>query len=181
MVMARYSSPKVGGLLRRGNTATTTTEKGRILEDLICYIFGKVPGMPITERNTMNVFETEEIDVAFWNDRSERGFHFLPHVILVECKNWSRPVGSAEVAYFVKKLENKGLDFGILVAANGITGSSTDSTRANFEVSMALARGIRLIVITRDEIESLAETDDLVALLKVKLCKLALSGAAQNA
>lgn len=176
--MARYSSSKIEELFQRGDAAATVTEKGRALEDLVCYIFGKVPGTPITERNRMNVFGTEEIDVAFWNDRSERGFYFLPHVILVECKNWSRPVGSAEVAYFVKKLENKGLDFGVLVAVNGVTGSSSDNTRANFEVSMALARGIRLIVVTREEIERLAKTDELVRLFKAKLCKLALSGAA---
>jgi hypothetical protein len=30
--------------------------------------------------------------------------------LLVECKNWGRPVGSAEVAYFVRKLQNRGLD-----------------------------------------------------------------------
>lgn len=176
--MARYSSARIEEYFQRGNSATTTTEKGRALEDLICYIFEKVSGIPITERNRMNVFHTEEIDVAFWNDRSQRGFYFLPHVILVECKNWSRPVGSEEVAYFLKKLENKGLDFGVLVAINGITGSSSNSTRANFEVSMALARGIRLIVLTREEIEHLVKTDDLVRLFKEKLCKLALSGAA---
>lgn len=178
--MARYSSSKIEEFFQRRDAARTTTEKGRALEDLICYIFGKVPGIPITKRNTMNAFGTEEIDVAFWNDRSEKGLYYLPNVILVECKNWSRPVGSAEVAYFVKKLENKGLDFGVLIAVNGITGSSSDATAANFEVSMALARGIRLIVITREEIERLAKTDDLARLFKVKLCKLALSGAAQN-
>jgi len=178
--VARYSRTRIRQLLLRGDGANTTTQKGRILEELIGYIFERVPGIPIVERNQMNEFQTEEIDVAFWNDKSARGFHFLPYTILVECKNWSNAVGSIEVAYFIKKLENKGLDFGILVATNGITGSNTDFTRANFEVSIALAKGVRLIVITRGEIERLGTTQELIQLVKKKLCKLALLSAAST-
>lgn len=178
--MARYSRTRIRQLFLRGDVANTTTEKGRVLEELICYIFERVPGIPITERNQLNVFQTEEVDVAFWNDKNVKGFHFLPYIILVECKNWSNAVGSVEVAYFLKKLENKGLDFGILVATNGLTGSTHDFTRANFEVSIALARGIRLIVLTREEIERLHTTKELVLLVKKKLCKLALLSAAST-
>lgn len=182
--MARYSSTKIAGYFRRSDAATPDAcgreEKGRTLEDLICYIFERVSGITITERNQPNAFGTEEIDIAFWNEKSSNGFYFLPNVILVECKNWSQSVGSAEVAYFLKKIENKGLDFGVLVAANGISGSSSENTKANFEVSIALAKGIRLIVLTRKEIECLSETNSLVRLFKQKLCRLAISGAAHN-
>jgi len=153
---------------------TSTTDKGQALENLICYIFEKVPGIPITKRNTSNVFHSEEIDIAFWNDKDIKGFHFLPNIILVECKNWSVPVGSREVAVFLNEITQKGLDFGILIAANGITGSSEDITAANFHVALALGKGIRMIVITREEIEGLRETDDLIRLVKEKLCELAL-------
>jgi hypothetical protein len=40
-----------------GHKAQTTTEKGKTLEELICYVFGLVPGITITRRNTMNVFQ----------------------------------------------------------------------------------------------------------------------------
>jgi hypothetical protein len=152
------------------------TGKGRALEDLICYVFQKVPGITVTRRNTMNAFETEEIDVAFWNERNRTGFYFLPHLIVVECKNWSHPIGSEEVSYFSQKLQNRGLDYGILVAVNGVTGSDEDLTRAHYEIAMALSRGIRIIVITREEIASLSDTVALVKLLKEKLCDLAISG-----
>ena len=56
--------------------------------------------------------------------------------------------------------------FGILVVMNGLTGSSHDFTRANFEVSIALARGIRLIVLTREEIERVGTTKELILLVK---------------
>ena len=34
---------------------------------------------------------------------------------LIECKNWTNRVGSAEVNWFDAKLRNRGLTFGILV------------------------------------------------------------------
>jgi hypothetical protein len=107
----------------RGASAETTTEQGRALEDLVCYLFEAVPGIGLTERNLANPFGTEEIDVTFWNDRHPTGLWFLPTTILVECKNWTRPFGGDEVAYFVRKLQNRKLDFGLLVATRGITGS----------------------------------------------------------
>lgn len=38
-----------------GNQAKTTFEKGRALEDLVCYLFEQVPGVSIGKRNTLNI------------------------------------------------------------------------------------------------------------------------------
>jgi hypothetical protein len=97
------------GFINIGKNASTTTEKGKALEDLICYVFGLVPGISITRRNTMNAFDTEEIDVALWNERDPAGIPFMQEIILVECKNWSNAVGSMEVNWFDAKLRNRGL------------------------------------------------------------------------
>jgi hypothetical protein len=156
----------------------TTTEKGKALEDLICYLFGKVPGIEIVRRNVLNQFQTEETDVALWNNKSKEGFQFLPYQILVECKNWSVPVGSNEVSYFVNRLQNRGLDHGILIAVKGITGTNPGVTAAHYEVAMALPRGIRIIVITKDEILAFKDTKEVVRLVKEKLCDLVVSGTA---
>lgn len=174
--MARLSVSRIRALLQIGDSASTTTEQGRALEDLICYIFAKVPGIEVAKRNVLNPFGTEEIDVAFWNNRQGNGLYFLPNIILVECKNWSRPIGSQEVAYFVQRLQNRGRDYGILVAANGITGVAEERNRAHYEIAMALGKGLHIIVLTRAEMETLAETSHLVRLLKEKLCELAVSG-----
>jgi hypothetical protein len=180
--LTNYSSDKIQGFWHLSDSATNDaagrTLKGKALEDLVCYLFEKVPGIPITERNQQNAFQTEEIDLAFWNDKHPHGFRFLPDILLVECKNWSQPVDSASIAYFVTKIVNKGKNFGILIAANGITGPD-GITRANFEISAALLRGINVIIITRAEIETFNKTDDLLFLCKKKLCRLALTGAAQ--
>lgn len=159
-----------------GDNARTRAEKGRVLEDLICYLFGRVPGITVTKRNTVNVFDSEEIDVAFWNEQRPKGLYFLPHIILVECKNWSKPVDSAEVNWFDAKLKRRALPFGILIAANGITGNGNEVSSAHEIIRVALGEGRQLVVITRQEIEALTTTEELVRLTKEKLCELAVAG-----
>jgi len=124
----------------------------------------------------MNAFDTEEVDVALWNARHAGGFYFLPHLILVEAKNCSRPCGSHEVSYFVARLRQRGCDHGILFASNGITGVAEDLTRAHFEVASALAAGIRVLVLTPADIEAATSTSHIVDAVKRKLCQLVVSG-----
>jgi hypothetical protein len=166
----------VAGFIDTGQNANSTTDKGKALEDLICYVFGLVPGIAITRRNVLNVFNTEEIDVALWNERDPQGIPFMQEIILVECKNWSNPVGSAEVNWFDSKLRNRGLYYGIFVATRGITGDAQDLSAAHHVVAGALREQRRLLIITTDELLQLHDTDALVYLIKEKLCDLAVSG-----
>jgi hypothetical protein len=162
----------VGALVNAGLNGATTAEKGKALEDLICYLFDLVPGITITHRNEKNAFATEEIDVALFNEEIVS----LPNIILVEAKNWSNRVGSIEVAWFLTKLQNRGLDFGILVTTLGITGNAQDLTAAHNTIATSLAQKRRLIVITTAELQGLADTDELLRLIKTKLCDLAVKG-----
>lgn len=174
--MARYSRRKLNEFLQRSNNATTSTEKGRALEDLICYVFEKVPGMSVSFRNETNYAETEEIDIGFWNESfNSKGFYYFPSIVLVECKNWSDPVDTQNVSYFIQKLHNRGRDYGIIVATNGITGSRERNERAYYEISMALSRGLNILILTLEEIRNLDNTQDLVNLFKDKLCELAMT------
>jgi Restriction endonuclease len=174
--MAKISGRKIKRFFNLGDTATTRPAKGKALEDLVCYLFGCVPGISVTKRNAVNVFTSEEIDVAFWNDQAGRGFYFLPWTILVECKNWSSAVGAAEVGWFDSKLKRRGLEFGVLVSANGITGTPDDISAAHEIIRNSLSEGRKMVVITRTEIESLGESSELVKMVKEKLCELAVSG-----
>jgi hypothetical protein len=124
----------------------------------------------------LNAFDSEEIDVAFWNDLDLRGFPFLPRILLVECKNWSRPVGSEEVSWFDRKLESRGLEFGILVATNGITGEAKSIKAAHQIVAEALRKQRKLIVFKGEELGCLTHTDGLPPRIKEKLCDLAVVG-----
>jgi len=98
--------------------------------------------------------------------------HFLPFFFLIEAKNHATAVSSKDVGWFIAKLEKRGLEFGILVAYNGITGS--DRRAAWSEVAIALSKGIRLVVLTESEIRGLRDDDDLVSLMQKKICELVL-------
>jgi len=174
--MARLSRQRIYDYFDRGANAPTRTEQGRALEDLACYVVGTVPGIEIVKRNELNAFETEEIDVAFWNGKHPSGLHFLPYLFLVECKNWHNPVGSVEVSYFAQRLRHRGCDHGILFAANGITGTPSELTAAHYELAMALSSGQRIIVLTRSDLESVSTTAAVVRLVKERLCELTVSG-----
>lgn len=145
---------------------------GPALEDLVCSMMSIVPGITITRRNELDRFRVGEIDLAFWNEQVPGGLRFLPQIILVECKNWSRPVGSPEVAWFDRKVRDRGLDFGILVSASGITGDKGDLTSARGLVADALRDGRRLLVLEVDEFLELEHTDELIQLVKERLCEL---------
>jgi hypothetical protein len=180
--MARISRKRIRAYWDISDSADTTTpegriEKGRALEDLVCYLFGQVPGITVSKRNELNEFESEEIDVAFWNMKHNKGLYFLPDVIIVECKNWSSAVGSDEVSWFDSKLRRRrAFSYGILVAANGITGNPRDKSRAHDVISNALSEGRQIVVITRAEIDALSDSSELVELIKEKICELAVSG-----
>ena len=78
----------------------------------------------------------------------------------------------------VLKLRSRGLDFGILVARNGITGDAADLTAAHSIVAGALREGRRLVVITTRELIESEDTTALVSLVKEKLCDLVVRGTA---
>ncbi|MDQ3705511.1 MAG: restriction endonuclease [Chloroflexota bacterium] len=173
--MTPISQARIRAYFEQADQATTSRGKGRPLEDLIDYVFSTIPGIGRPQRNEFNVFETEEIDLAFWNDKHVQGLPFLDYIIAVECKNWSAPVSSIEVSWFITKLRNMGLTFGIMIAANGVTGNAREQTEAHSLIYNARAQQLRLIVITRQELEQLQDTTDLVNLIKVKLTKLTIS------
>ncbi len=175
--MPNYANGKISKLIKTflaGNPAS----KGKALENAKAYSFEKVPGISITQRNVLNTAGSQEIDLVFWNDKNDKGFNFLPEIILVECKNWDVPVSASTVETFISKISSRGRDFGILIAANGITGDPTELTRAHFQIAMALSKKINLIVITVPELEKLKSTENLVHLIKVKLTNLVAKGTA---
>ena len=174
--MANYTQHIIAGHLNTCTNGGTNQIKGKALEDLACYLFETIPGVSISLRNAMNVFMNEEIDVAIWNDKSRHGLVFLPNVVLIECKNWSNSVSSHEVSWFCQKLQTRGLDFGILIANNGISGDAVELMHAHNTLAFHLSQKRSVIVITRAEIAALQTTAELIKLIKTKICLLAVSG-----
>lgn len=174
--MPSISQARVRRFLRDSQNAPTTKAKGQLFEDLVCYIFKKVPGITVAKRNTLNPYHSEEIDVSFWNEKRAGGFSFLPNLILVEAKNWSAPAGSQEIAHFAAKLEERGLEFGLFVALNGISGVGAEISAARDKVRLALGKKIQILVVKGSDVESFKTGADIVKFVKTKLCELAVSG-----
>ncbi|HSH59118.1 MAG TPA: restriction endonuclease [Acidimicrobiales bacterium] len=154
--------------------AANTSEQGRAHEDLAVHLFESVPGCRV-ERNIMNDFQTEEVDVAVGNDGLPAGLPGLANVILVECKDWSHPVSSQAVGYFINKLANRSVELGILIATNGIAGQKEHRNAVALGIG-AIARGIKLLVITNDDIMALSSTADFVDLVKRRYLRAVAAG-----
>jgi len=158
-------------MLSEVDTADTSDAKGAALEALSSYIFATVPGIRVAERNVLDGNRAHELDIVLWNDNRTSELYFLEAIVIVECKATDRRVGSHEVGWFVRKLQDRGAHFGILVALKGITGDGQHS--AYTEVSNALIRDkIRILLLTREEIENLTNTRALADLLTEKLLQL---------
>jgi hypothetical protein len=170
--MPPLSRNRLRRLLAAVDIAQTNQEKGDSWEELCDYILSCIPGFEIRLRNTQHVLDRFELDIAVWNDQRANGLRTLPDVIFVEAKNWASPVGAAEVAAFFVKLQQQGVRFGILIAANGVTGDATDRTAARGTISVALHDERRIIVMDRSEIAALTSTASLIALIKLKICQL---------
>ena len=156
------------------DAANSNEEKGNILEDLIQYLFSSIPGLIFIDRDVVNHYESQEMDLFFRNLEAEGGLIQFSWMSMIECKNWATPVGAHEVSVFETKLRNSGQSFGVLVAAHGITGDEASRSAARQVITLALSHQVMILVVTRDQLESLSHTDELVGLLEQQRIQLAL-------
>ena len=149
-----------------GNTA----DKGAALENVVGQTLGLFSGITLIHQNAVDVAGSCEIDLVLSNNQHPNGLPFLPFYLVIECKNWQAPVDTATVRAFTSKLRLMRMKFGLLVAANGITGDAAERTNAYAHIRDEFNRDeLILLVVTRAELEALSDTDQLGALLKLKL------------
>jgi len=159
-----FDPAEIRRYLADAQAAATSDAKGKLYEELAKYLFEAVPGC-FAESNITNVFRTEQVDIAVGNGKMPDGLWLLPHVILVECKHWDEPVDSGRVGYFMNILAGRGVELGILVAANGITGNRDDLTNAHALGLHGSPRGLKVVVITTEDIANLQTVADFIELL----------------
>lgn len=173
--MARISKARIARSFKEGDAATTAAERGRALEDLLVYLFCKIPGVRLIRQNALTEDMSGEIDLVFWNDKS--ALNFLPNVLLFECKNWEGRVDSASVSFFITKAVNRHLPHAFLIAANGVTGNREQLRSAHAHLHNALvAHDCKIVVLDRDELSTLGSTEQLVALIIDKISEIYLLG-----
>jgi len=171
--MAIYSQNKIGRLLRESDGAPNSDVKGAKLEELVKYLFEKIPHIHFEAANVLDGVRAHELDVIFTNDIRNSDLYFLDFTIIVECKNTADRTSSEQVSWFVQKLRSRAVSTGILVALSGITGEADGVSNAHSEIFAALIRdGIKILVIKRDDILTFGNTRDLVTLIQKKILKL---------
>lgn len=150
--------------LNAAASALDTDAQGKAYEKLIVYLFETTPGC-IAESDLISAFGSEQVDVAVGNMGVPDGPALLPATFLVECKNWSRPVDSSTIGYFINTLANRSVEAGLLIAAQGITGDARDKSYAHSLLIQASARRISILVVTTEEVASLASGSEFVEML----------------
>lgn len=113
-------------------SASTNKQRGDALERLVEALFNtEGPELVVAEKNFRT--EEEEVDLVlrsnlpapFW--AAQKSAYWF-----VECKNWSKPVGVAEIRVFESKIDDRksSVRVGVFVAANGFYGTAVERLKS---------------------------------------------------
>jgi hypothetical protein len=101
----------------------TVQQRGRRFEALVSFLLSQIADFRVRERNFRGV--TDEIDIVVQVDRVSSRCWYESGVpfILVEAKNWTRPVDQKEVSAFITKMQTKRgrSRIGLMVGASDFT------------------------------------------------------------
>ena len=177
--MAAYSQPLIAKLAAEcRDRGLTTTARGRAFEQLFAHLLDGIPSLVI-ETDTVHFAQGDEIDIAVAHTPAVSGLGCYPPLFLVEAKNWEDPVDSPSIAVFLDKLRDRHVELGILVAAHGVTGDPDSLNAAHYKAASAQTSGIRLVLVTMDDILRLQTSEEFVRLLIKRVLGLAASGTFQ--
>jgi hypothetical protein len=139
---------------------------GKALELLAQYLLSCMPGCRTRRRQISGstdydvVCSMEGFDVDF---RSELGRYFV-----CECKDWAKAADFTTMAKFCRVLDSFKARFGILFSKAGISGEGSDAFAALEQIKVFQDRGIVIVVIDHDDLESVASGANLTWLLRTR-------------
>ena len=143
----------------------TKTEKGRRLEGLLCFLFGQVRDLEVSEVNLLT--ETEELDIVITvrSTRGERCWEIAGSpFLIVEAKNWhTQSVGQAEVSAFVAKITLKGGTVRLGIMVSSVQGFSNEARMQTLRMS---ATDVTIALLHGGDMKSWIESDDGDAVLE---------------
>jgi hypothetical protein len=170
--MSPFQATILSLLLSAEDSTLTSQARGQKFEELLIHIFDSVQDSLVIG-NISSDFASEQIDIAVSN---RGGFPSLPSEFLVECKNYSEPLDSKSVGYFLFICVSRGAKLAVIIAKSGLTGDPGEHKHALSLAKAASALGCRLVVLNRDDIVSLSSTRELVDLLDMRYLQAFASG-----
>lgn len=164
-----YQRTHLVNLIQAVESAVTNEEKGKSLERLASWLCDGIPSLRSKYKNLIT--RSSEIDlVVEYDDTAGRIalFQELGRYCLVECKNWSKPVGVGPVRDFMGKLDKCKVRLGVIFSKNGVTGvdSGADALR---EIQSRFDRdGVYVLVFSLEDLRSIDNSAEFVSLLDEK-------------
>jgi hypothetical protein len=142
------------------------TSGGEALEFLAEYLLSCMPGCRTTRRARSSstdydvVCSMEGFEVDF---RSELGRYFV-----CECKDWKDPADFTTMAKFCRVLDSFKAKFGVLFSKSGLSGENRTAFAAREQLKVYQDRGIVVVVIDLNDLESVAAGQNLISLLRTR-------------
>lgn len=140
------------------------TGDGKGLEYLAAYLLGAIPGCRarVRERSSETDYDILcALEGATVDFRADVGQYFL-----CECKDWAKPLDFGSVAKFCEVLDSAKCRFGIIFSRKGISGSDDNVAATRALLKVFQRRDIVVTVVSDDDIELIAEGDNLITLLR---------------
>jgi hypothetical protein len=132
--------------------------KGKCLEDIAFYLFSLLPGC-VPRRNLRDRAGASEYDLVVSNMSPTSSLigDVFGRDFLIECKNWNKAVGARDVGYFLFRMGLTHCHFGVIIAAQNVTGKLTGDTHARAIVRRAFhEHGSACVVVSMSDLENLA-------------------------
>ena len=147
-------------LLSRIDSAKTTDEKGKSLEDLAFYLLFLLPGCIPRKRMLAEkrIFESD-IVVHNLSLSSNLTTDLLGRHFLIECKNKEDKANVADIGYFLYRMKLTHTNFGIIFSKGGISGMMRNE--AGYElIRRAFHEDSSVCIVIDDEDFKMLETGD---------------------
>lgn len=141
-IVDRKYYPELRTLVKATSSAQTSIEKGRTLERLAECFVNLFSGLAVAGKNIS--LQAEELDLIVKNEIDRIFWQRLGTPIIVECKNWTKPVGAREIRDLVQKMREVRTAF--LIAAHGVTsrnGAHYEIIEARKEMKFVLVFDMR--------------------------------------
>jgi hypothetical protein len=139
---------------------------GKVLELLAEYLMSCIPGCRTTRRARSGSTDFDivcSLEGPALDFRADFGRYFI-----CECKDWSTPVNFTVFAKFARVLDSVKASFGVLFASEGITGLSRFEGARLDQMKVFQDRGMVIVVVSREDIERLAQGGNFVSMLRRK-------------
>ena len=173
--MTNISQSKISQILSLIRKSESIEEQQYAMKWLMTNVLEKIPGLSVTEKNGTKESKENEIKIVCWNEQRPDGLYFFPSILAVGAINWLDPVGSNHIKWFVGNMKKMGLSCGILFAVGKLTEDDVERSDSRDLISLALGDEREVIILDGSDLEKLTSSERLVALIKEKLCELAVA------